>query len=730
MCRGLGGAASNVHKEIYKAARTCLTDRVMAVRVAAADCLMEMMEFAPFLYTTELENMASLCFRALDGSNYSARQSVARLLGVLVASTQESDKNKKQGVFGSQAPAATKNSSKSTSLEESLGLLAQGFLKGGVGSFLKGTVVSPELRVGVSHSYVVMIQTLGPAYLETNIRVILSHVLELANNTKSGSSHTESVCCRNCVVFILSTVLGRMLREKAQLAACKELVTILAKSSAAADKEESPSNTELQVAALLQLGSLAARLGTVTDSLLPPKDSSLKLLDTVFSCLLSPSLPVRLAASQTLRQVTTAVPGKLTPLLDKCCESLENYKSTPEAVSGYSCGLAGLLGAVTDTPNGIPHTRGKIIFNCGEELLRSASQNSRLSKERTRAGWLLIGSIMSLGSSVVSGLLARCMLLWRNAFPRSAKELESEKARGDAFTWQVSLEARAGALASIYSFLTSCPDLVTEVIVRRLAVPLESALSLLTVLASGNSPIKSYAGQLKAPTAIVRLRLLEVVSVLPPNTLEPQHSLPSLLRLLVSEFCLTDPSTTPTSTSLLPSLLQQEDLLLIHGGGVPDNLQQVVEAQLQAHSAAGSQALEHDLTSLYRDQPSPSLGPPPLGVSVIDLSIVVFGRTFPQAANKHRLQMLNHFTECLKTAKASRLEELQLNIMTALLSGLKGLVEEKVVVGGSEVVKVSVSLIRTVLTSSNPGLRCAAGECLGRIAQVRRTTQLTSFQLQ
>ena len=126
-----------------------------------------------------------------------------------------------------------------TSLEESLGLLAQGFLKGGVGSFLKGTVVSPELRVGVSHSYVVMIQTLGPAYLETNIRVILSHVLELANNTKSGSSHTESVCCRNCVVFILSTVLGRMLREKAQLAACKELVTILAKSSAAADKEES-----------------------------------------------------------------------------------------------------------------------------------------------------------------------------------------------------------------------------------------------------------------------------------------------------------------------------------------------------------------------------------------------------------------------------------------------------------------------------------------------------------
>merc|ERR550519_2889676 len=106
-------------------------------------------------------------------------------------------------MFGGQSGQAnSKNTNmKSTSLEDSLGLLAQGFLKGGLGSFLKGGVVSPELRVGLSHSYVVMIQQLGPAYLETNIRLILSHVLELASSTKSGSSHTETVCCRNCVIF-------------------------------------------------------------------------------------------------------------------------------------------------------------------------------------------------------------------------------------------------------------------------------------------------------------------------------------------------------------------------------------------------------------------------------------------------------------------------------------------------------------------------------------------------
>lgn len=47
---------------------------------------------------------------------------------------------------------------------------------------------------------------------------------------------------------------------------------------------------------------------------------------------------------------------------------------------------------------------------------------------------------------MIKGHLPRMLLLWRNAFPRSVKELESEKARGDAFTWQVTLEGRAGAL--------------------------------------------------------------------------------------------------------------------------------------------------------------------------------------------------------------------------------------------------------------------------------------------
>ncbi len=100
--------------------------------------------------------------------------------------------------------------------------------------------------------------------------------------------------------------------------------------------------------ALQQLGYLTRRLGTLSTSLLT--EPSLRLLDTVLSCLLSGSVSVRLAAAGCLRHLCAAVPAVLTPLIDKSVEALETYKSAQEAVSGYSGGLAALLGAVRSVP--------------------------------------------------------------------------------------------------------------------------------------------------------------------------------------------------------------------------------------------------------------------------------------------------------------------------------------------------------------------------------------------
>uniref|UniRef100_A0A182S6N7 HEAT repeat-containing protein 5B n=1 Tax=Anopheles maculatus TaxID=74869 RepID=A0A182S6N7_9DIPT len=149
---------------------------------------------------------------------------------------------------------------------------------------------------------------------------------------------------------------------------------------------------------------------------------------------------------------------------------------------------------------------------------------------------------------------------------------------------------------------------------------------------------------------------------------------------------------------------------------------------LQPNSAAGSGALEHDACCLFRGIAAGEQcpGPLPLGVAVIDMSVILFGLIFPKVANKHRLQMLEHFGECIKHAKSSRQEAVQMNIFTALLSGLKGLTETKAAIGQDDVRKSATNLIINALTSANPILRCAAGEALGRIAQVVGDSRVTA----
>ncbi|KAJ8926889.1 hypothetical protein NQ314_020740, partial [Rhamnusium bicolor] len=655
VCAGMGSAISNVHKDIYKAARHCLIDRVMAVRCAATRCLLEMLNHAPFLYTTELESLATLCFRAFDGSNYEVRCAVAKLLA----------QQQQKGI-------------KLVSLDEALGILMSGFLRGGVGFF------------------------------ERNWR----------NN---------------------QGVFGKMLGEKAQTSACKEIAQIIVKEMNSIDfnpenakefNQETLFSQHLLVCALQEIGSLVLSLGTTAHDLIT--DQSLNLIDVTVSVLIHPCQAARLAAAWCLRCICVAVPSQISPLIDRCVNGIEQYRTSPEAISGYSAALAAVLGGVKLSPLGVPHMKGKIIFNTAEELLRSASQNSRLSLNRTHAGWLLIGAIMTLGIPVVRGLLPRMLLLWRNSFPRSAKELESEKARGDVFTWQVTLEGRAGALSAMHSFLQNCPELVNEDTNRRLLTPIESALAMLTNI---SGILKTYGQQLKAPAAMVRLRLCETLLLLHPQCYENSYT--HLLRMLVAEFTLTE-NPANTTTSQLRTVCHADDSVIL-GTWLQETDHRTIEDQmepnrradgehLQPNSAAGSGALEHDPCCLFRQVQMGELipGPLPLGVAVIDISVLLFGQIFPRVTNKHRVQMLDHFAECIKHVRSTRQEAVQMNVFTALLSGLKGLTETKVTLSQEDIKKSAVNLIIGALTSPNPILRCAAGEAVGRMAQVISDPKFTA----
>ncbi|XP_063553782.1 HEAT repeat-containing protein 5A isoform X6 [Gorilla gorilla gorilla] len=704
---GLGAAAAPCHRDVYKAARSCLTDRSMAVRCAAAKCLLELQNEAIFMWSTDLDSVATLCFKSFEGSNYDVRISVSKLLGIILA----------KAVISKHPGTASRQSIRRVSLEEVLELLGTGFLRGSSGflrasgDMLKGTSsVSRDVRVGVTQAYVVFVSTLGGAWLEKNFAAFFSHILSLVSQShpKATQTQIDAVCCRRCVSFILRTTIGGLLGEKAQLAAVKDICQAIWKLKKVMDVAASQ---HMLVCALQELGNLIHNLGTTAAPLL--QDSSTGLLDSILSVILHPSISVRLAAAWCLHCIAVALPSYLTPLLDRCLERLTGHKSSPEAVTGFSFAVAALLGAVKHCPLGIPHGKGKIIMTLAEDLLCSAAQNSRLSAQRTQAGWLLISALMTLGPAVVSHHLARVLLLWKCVFPASPKDLETEKSRGDSFTWQVTLEGRAGALCAIKSFVSHCGDLLTEEVIQRLLPPLPCAVDLLTQL---SSILKMYGSPLKTPSVVYRQRLYELLILLPPETYE--GNLCAILRELAADLTAPDIQVA-ASTFLLPPLCHQDDLLIL-SPLLQETDHRFIEEQLLLGNGVACGSLEYDPYSIYEKDVEGDSVPKPLppALSVISSASKLFGVVCAHVGETQRLLILEQLLDSIKHTKGARQQVVQLHVVSSVSSFLKYVAGSKGCLGPEEMKRFALTLVTGALESPNPLLRCAAAESWARLAQV------------
>ncbi|XP_050989656.1 HEAT repeat-containing protein 5A isoform X1 [Labeo rohita] len=721
--KGLGVSAVSCHRDIYKAARMCLTDRSMAVRCAAAKCLLELQREAVFLWSTELENVATLCFRAFEGSNYDVRVGISKLLGTLLASALEP----RQAI-------APRPGSKRNSLEEVMELLSSGFLRGGAGflrasgDMLKGTSsVSRDVRVGITQTCVVFVSILGGAWLETHFSCLLALLMEWVSHARAMQYPADAVSCRCCVSFILRATLGTLLGEKAQIAAAKEICQLISKQKRVVDAALHEGNMETRVSpaevtasqhvlvcALLELGSLLQDLSSTAAPLL--QDTSIGMLDTVISVLLHPSPSARLAAAWCLRCVAVGMPAQVAVLLDRCAERLNALKSCPEAVAGYSAAVAALLGAVQLCPLGISHSKGKVVMTLAEDLLRSAAQNSRISIQRTQGGWLLLSALSTLGPTVMEHHLPRLLLLWKCAFPLSVKDMENELRRGDSFTWQVTLEGRAGALCAMKSLVVHCKDLLTDDVISRLLPLLSCAVALLNQLPS---IIKSYGNQIKNAATVFRLRVYEILTMLQPKTYE--ESFGTVLKQLLND--LTGPEITACAElNLLPSLCYSQDLALL-GPGLQDVDQHYVEEQLHGGSSGGG-TLEYDPFTIFeKAQEVPTPLPPASALTAA--AVQLFGGIFPHLGVQQRAQILEQFCEFVRQLKGARQQTVHIHVVAAFCCTLKCLASSRKELGPEEVQRPALSLLLGALEGSNPLLRCMAAEGLARLVHVLNDPNFT-----
>ncbi|XP_028967537.1 HEAT repeat-containing protein 5B [Galendromus occidentalis] len=675
---GVGNAATQYHRDISKSMKACLAERTLAIRETASSTLSQ-------IPSLELDVLLTLSIRALEGADYRTRLAVSHLLAT---------------VFSNAVKAKQKT------LEECLQLLSTAFIRGNLGGLFKGTegvkAGIRETRAGIAHAYVYFLDKMGGLFVERHFKHIVTHLIETVANPKTAQSHLDGVFSRSCVLFILRSVFCSLLSDKAQRSACRELGHILLKQL----NQKSGPNSLICIFEVVSM--IVVNLESTVNSVV--QDSSVGLVEITFSALTNSNATVRIYAAYLLRWITQAQPALLSPIMQRCIDQFEVMKSSAPCISGYSCAIAAMLSSSDVTLSQLTNLRKyKLMFSISEEMLRSAKDDPSIALLRAQKGWLIMGSIMGLGPSTVRSLLPRLLLLWKSSFPRTHKDFAMEKSRGDSMTWECVLENRAGALAAMSGFLSHCREIANEDIQRRLLSPIESALFMVSNLAD---VIKQYGQQLKAAAAMVRFRLYQVLLQIPAVMYEASYNM--LLKLLVTDITLADHSQSTTTTSRLHIKYMTNKFYV-------KEEHKMIEEALYADGA-----LEHDLTDLYRKcDHNLRTKPLPLGVSLIDAAVDLFGYVFPHVQDKHRQQVVVHFTDCIRH-NSKRADSIYTNVLSSLFVSIKSLVKSQANLSNIDVARSVVDFSLAALSSHSELVRHAAAEVIGYTAVAASSRQLVN----
>jgi len=263
-----------------------------------------------------------------------------------------------------------------------------------------------------------------------HLSIVTKHVLDLLASPKTTSNHIDAVYSRKCISFILKTIFRRLFGEPLQIVAARELLLVAKslcgiKSTKGQDETDwsivtssssggGVNNQHILVCAMLEVGRLVQAVNTAALSLLVGDNTSANqevdgsisskgiLMETLNLVLRSTSMAARLAAAWCMRCVAKALPSQLCNLVTTCLTKLEQFKSNPDAICGYSQALGCLMGNVKASELGLPSSKAKKVLIVAEELLQAAENTSAtLAVPYTQAGWLLIGAFCCLGKQIL-----------------------------------------------------------------------------------------------------------------------------------------------------------------------------------------------------------------------------------------------------------------------------------------------------------------------------------------
>ena len=222
--------------------------------------------FAPEESVTlpDVESVIGICIKSLDGSDRLTRQSLAQLVGHMLAATQvhrvavapdPPQKGKKEQEDNDATITAVSETLKPLlTPEEMLSHLSIQFNK---------PQLSRKARTGVFDFYVALFTKLGAVFVENNYGLIVNHLMvEVVSNPKNSSTRYDRLFIQKLVGALLRDLIAtRMLSEQGQISAIQELSSSYAKRWPALMPGQTAPNATVLTIVLKEMAELLQQLG-------------------------------------------------------------------------------------------------------------------------------------------------------------------------------------------------------------------------------------------------------------------------------------------------------------------------------------------------------------------------------------------------------------------------------------------------------------------------------------
>ncbi|RHZ75540.1 hypothetical protein Glove_212g189 [Diversispora epigaea] len=508
MTRALGGSAKGATellvKDMIKQLKSGLSDKAMIIKVATIECMCAIAKYTYEQYPitqSELEQLLSMMFKVLEGSNQIIRRSVASYIAILLSGTQDEvdflassmlPKNSTSHSNTSQNPGSPtiiqspEHIRASFSVEEMLSHLS---------SIYNKQSSTREMRSAIILAYAALFIKLGTTYVESNYAIITRHLLkELLSHPRNLNSRYEALNVREHCGLLLREVIGsRLLSEQGQVTAVRELINSWVKQWSGQNQNE-PSKLSL-VCAVNEISGLLLDLGGAASTVLDV------LVEPLVALLSHTSYTVQISTAWCLRCLCYSLPVKLSELIikvlalvNKDLNNLTNQSAPqdlPKRILGHVYGLAALLSVVPARPLDVSFELSARVFSLATQLIKSsANKDHAIASVQIQVAWTLISSLMCLGPNFVKLHLPQLLLLWKTALPKLTSK-ESITSRTEA-EWTFMYHVRECVLSAMLSCIMHNSKLITPDVAKRLSALLYNTLTFIlstpTSFSNTNTP--------------------------------------------------------------------------------------------------------------------------------------------------------------------------------------------------------------------------------------------------